>query len=64
MKEWDKFEATEDEATSASEQHTDLIKKASVALKLITVTITFAVVFASAVVAKGATIFMVAQVTR
>ena len=33
MKEWDKFEATEDEATSASEQHTDLIKKASVALK-------------------------------
>ena len=64
MKEWDKFEATEDEATSSSEQHTDLIKKASVALKLITVTITFAVVFASAVVAKGATFFMVAQVTR
>jgi hypothetical protein len=63
VKEWDKFVSNEDEATSASEQHTDLIKKASVALKLMTVTFTFIVVLASTVVAKGATFFMVAQVT-
>ena len=43
-KNWDKFVSTLEEAGSASEQHIDWIKRASVALKLLTITITFLVV--------------------
>ncbi len=60
-KKWDKFVSTEAEAGSASEKHTDLIKKASVALKIITSGIVFLVVLSSGVIAKAATFFIVAQ---
>ena len=61
-KSWDKFATTLEAGGSASEQHTDFIKKASVALKLITGFIVFAVVLAAGAVSKGALLFMVAQV--
>ena len=61
-KSWDKFATTLESGGSASEQHTDFIKKASVALKLITGFIVFAVVLTAGAVSKGALLFMVAQV--
>ena len=61
-KSWDKFATTLEAGGSASEQHTDFIKKASVALKLITGFIVFAVVLTAGAVSKGALLFMVAQV--
>ena len=61
-KKWDKFTSNEAEASSASEAHTDLIKKASVCLKMMTIFICFSVVLGAGVVAKGALFFMLAQV--
>ena len=46
---------------SASEQHTDFIKKASICLKLMTIFVTFIVVLVAGGVSKGALIFMLAQ---
>ena len=61
-KKWDAFVQTAPEAGSASEKHTDWYKKAAVALKLITTSITFAVVLVGGSVAKGALFFMIAQI--
>ena len=61
-KSWDKFATTLEAGGSASEQHTDFIKKASVFLKLITTFIVFGVVLTAGVVSKGALLFMIAQV--
>ena len=63
-KKWDKFVSTLIESGSASEQHTDFIKKASVALKIFTILGTFGMVLAGGVVSKGALIFMVAQMSK
>ena len=60
-KEWDKFRQTEDEAVSASEKNTDLIQKAYVALKIITIVIVFIFVATAAIVAKGSLFFIAAQ---
>ena len=61
-KKWDKFSTTVESDISASEQHTDFIKKASVALKLITAFIVFGVVLTAGVISKGALLFIIAQV--
>ena len=61
-KNWDKFVQTAPEAGSASEKHTDWYRKAAVALKLISTSITFAVVLVGGSVAKGALFFMLAQI--
>ena len=61
-KKWDKFVSNEAEAGSASEKHTDLIKKASIFLKLLTTFICFSVVLVAGSVAKGSLLFMIAQV--
>ena len=61
-KNWDKFVQTAPEAGSASEKHTDWYKKAAVALKLISTSITFAVVLVGGSVSKGALFFMLAQI--
>ena len=61
-KKWDAFVQTAPEAGSASEKHTDWYRKAAVALKLITTSITFAVVLIGGSVAKGALFFMLAQI--
>lgn len=62
-KSWDRFSQTLDEASSASEKHTDFIKKAAVGLKLLSILLTFGIVLTAGVVAKGATFFMVAQMS-
>ena len=49
-------------AGSASEQHTDFIKKASIGLKLLTILLSFAVVLVAGCVSKGALFFMIAQI--
>lgn len=64
IKPWDKFKTTMTEAGSASEKHTEFIKKASVTLKVLTCTLTFLVVLTAGVVSKGATFFMVAQMSQ
>ena len=60
---WDKFEQTEVSHGSASEQHTDLIKKASILLKLATILITFVVVLAGGMITKGAVFYMLSQIS-
>ena len=59
---WDAFNQTEDAGGSASEKHTDLIKKASYCLKITTALLTFCVVLVAACVSKGALFFMIAQI--
>ena len=59
---WDAFNQTEDAAGSASEKHTDLIKKASYCLKITTAFFVSLVVLIATCVSKGALFFMIAQV--
>ena len=61
---WDEFISTSRESGSASEKNTDLIQKASVALKIITIIVTFAVVLTAGVVSKGTLMFIVAQMAK
>jgi hypothetical protein len=63
-KRWDKFVSTLAEAGSASEKHTDFIKKAAVGLKMLTTLITFTMVLASGVIVKATTFFIVAQMAH
>ena len=58
----DKYLKTKDFGGSASENHTDFIRKAEVGLKLITILVTFCVVLTAGVVSKGALLFIIAQV--
>lgn len=62
QKAWDAFKQNEFERGSASEQNTELVKKAEIVLKVVTVLITFCAVFAGSVVSKGALFYMAAQV--
>ena len=59
---WDAFNQTEDARSSASEKHTDFIKKASICLKITTTLFTFCVVLVAGGISKGALFFMIAQV--
>ena len=61
---WDQFTQNEFSAGSASEKHTDLIKKAAVFLKCITIFITTSVVFVGGLLSKALVVFMVAQVQK
>ena len=61
---WDQFTQNEFSAGSASEKHTDLIKKAAVFLKCITIVITTSVVFTGGLLSKALVVFMVAQVQK
>ena len=63
-KPWDKYLTTKDSVGSASEKHTDFIRKAEVGLKIITILVTFCVVLTAGVVSKGALLFIIAQVTN
>ena len=58
----DAFVQNESSAGSASEQHTDFIKKASIGLKLLAILISFSVVLVAGCVSKGALFFMIAQI--
>ena len=58
---WDAFVQNDHCVGSASEQHTDFIKRASIGLKLLTTLLSFAVVLVAGCVSKGATFFMIAQ---
>ena len=60
---WDAFNQNEEGRGSASEKHTDLIKKASYCLKITTALVTFILVFVAAVISKGALFFMIAQIS-
>ena len=62
-KPWDRYLTTKEAGGSASEKHTDFIRKAEITLKIITMCVTFCVVLASGVISKGALLFMIAQVT-
>ena len=57
-----KYLKTKDFGGSASENHTDFIRKVEVGLKLITILVTFCVVLTAGVVSKGALLFIIAQV--
>ena len=61
---WDEFVETSRDAGSASEKNTDFVIKASVALKLITMSLTFAMVLGAGVVFKGNLMFILAQMTK
>lgn len=61
LKRWDAFIQSEDESKSASEKNTDLIHKASIVLKILTILIVFGVVLIGAVVSKGSLLYMIAQ---
>ena len=63
-KPWDKYLTTKDSGGSASEKHTDFIRKAEVGLKIITILVTFCVVLTAGVVSKGALLFIIAQVSN
>ena len=63
-KPWDKYLTTKDSGGSASEKHTDFIRKAEVGLKIITILVTFCVVLTAGVVSKGALLFIIAQVCK
>ena len=60
---WDAFNQNEEGRGSASEMHTDLIKKASYCLKITTSLITFILVFVAACISKGALFFMIANIS-
>ena len=60
---WDTFNQNEEGRSSASEMHTDLIKKASYCLKITTSIITFTLVFVAACISKGALFFMIANIS-
>ena len=60
---WDAFDQNEEGRGSASEMHTDLIKKASYCLKITTSLITFILVFVAACISKGALFFMIANIS-
>ena len=62
-KPWDKYLTTKDSGGSASEKHTDFIRKAEIGLKIITVFITFCVVLITGVVSKVSLLLIIAQVT-
>lgn len=62
-KDWDKFVTNVKGSGSASEQHTDFIKKASIGLKLLTILVTFSATLGGGVIAKTALFFMVAQIS-
>ena len=59
---WDAFNQNEEGRGSASEKHTDLIKKASYCLKITTGLVFFIIVFVAACISKGALFFMIAQI--
>ena len=59
---WDAFNQNEEGRGSASEKHTDLIKKASYCLKITTSLLAFCLVFVAATISKGALFFMIAQI--
>ena len=59
---WDKYLTTKDVFVPASEKHTDFFKKASVLLKIATIFVTFVVVLGAGIIAKGALLFILAQV--
>ena len=62
LESWDKYLTTKDVFVPASEKHTDFFKKASVLLKLATIFVTFVVVLGAGIIAKGALLFILAQV--
>ena len=62
VKSWDQFTQNEFAQGSASEKHTNLIKKAAILLKCVTIVVTFTAVIVGGVVSKGMVFFMLAQV--
>ena len=59
---WDAFNQTPDTGGSASEKHTDCIKKASYCIKIMMALLTFIVVLVAACFSKVTVFFMIAQI--